>query len=152
LLVLPYHRSEPKTQRVCQVDQMKRILAIETDNIEELHTENPQISYIATKEIVHMVFEIVGHIIVSFCGVIEKHALRFVCKQLHKISHSCSSRQNDFFLFDSLRESKPRRRRIFDSTKTRVSIFSLVASRGHLEIEGFALDFKVVESMFFKNF
>jgi hypothetical protein len=105
---------------------MKRILAIETDDMEKLHTENPQISYIETKEIVHMTFEIVGHIIVLFCSVIEKHALRFVCKQFHKISHSCSSKQNDFFCAQ----------RFFDSAKTKVSIFSLVVSRGHLEIEG----------------
>jgi hypothetical protein len=125
---------------VCQIDQMKRILAIETDNIEKLHTENPQISYTETKEIVQMTFEIVGHIIVFFCGVIEKHALRFVCKQFHKISHSSGSNQNDFFFFDSRSEAKFRQRRIFDSSGTKISIFGLATSQGHLKIEGFALE------------
>jgi hypothetical protein len=40
------------------------------------------------------------HKIVLYCNIIEKHVLRFVCKQLHQISHECGSIQDNFFFTD----------------------------------------------------
>jgi hypothetical protein len=65
------------------------------------------------------------HKIVLYCSVIEKHTLRFVCKQLHQISHKCGSIQNGNFFF-------------VDSTQTKntrcTSIFSIAAQEGYLNI------------------
>jgi hypothetical protein len=37
--------------------------------------------------------------IVEYCGIIEKHVLRFVCKKFYKISHKCGSIQESSFFF-----------------------------------------------------
>jgi hypothetical protein len=36
---------------------------------------------------------------VSFCGIIEKHMSRFICKKIHQIAHKCGLKQEggDFF-------------------------------------------------------
>jgi hypothetical protein len=63
--------------------------------------------------------------IVLYCGVIERHILRFVCKQLHQISHKCSSTQEDIF-FCALR--------FVDPIQKKNSFFCLIAEQGYLNI------------------
>jgi hypothetical protein len=62
------------------------------------------------------------HKIEIYRGVIENHTLRFVCKQLHQISHKYGSIQNEgnFFFVGSIQEKIP--------------IFSIAAERGYLNI------------------
>jgi hypothetical protein len=48
-------------------------------------------------------------LIESFCEIIEKHVLRFVCKKFHQIAHKFGSKQKEedslFFFVDKNQDS-----------------------------------------------
>jgi hypothetical protein len=94
---------------------MKRILVVKT-NEEKLHTKRLRMSCDETRTTILQTIPIeVIHIIVICCGTIEKHILRFICKQFHKISHKCGSTQEVSFAWD-------------------INICTYAASNGYLEL------------------
>jgi hypothetical protein len=55
----------------------------------------------------------------SFCGIVERHVLRFVSKKIHQLAHKCGAIQDPNFWFE---------------TSDRVLIFFNAAKEGHLSI------------------
>jgi hypothetical protein len=103
---------------------MKRKLIEEAQSAKDILSLKP-IKRLRTSQRQHEFFfeEIPTEVIykiVEYCGIIEKHVLRFVCKRFHFISHKCNSIQegNSFFV-DSFNNA---------------SIITFAAKQGYLNI------------------
>jgi hypothetical protein len=115
-------------------NQMEHNLSLVRSNEKDLHLKELKINSDETKMIFQMIPEEVIYKILFFCGIVEKYALRFVCKQLHIFAHKCSFKQNLFFFADKITNE--------------ISIFTIAARFGYLDIlkwmnQCFPIDFNL---------
>jgi hypothetical protein len=104
---------------------------------EEVYPEKLLINYNKIKATFQTTPTEIIYNIIFFCGIIEKHALRFVCKQFHQIVHKCGSEEGNFFFIDKdRRETEEWKPSFFDEARIvyEITVVTLAIKLGYLDI------------------
>jgi hypothetical protein len=143
---------------------MKRALQTTEPNKDEreIYVKKLRINNIKPGTILEIIPMELLVLIGSFCEIIEKHVLRFVCKKFYQIAHKSGSKQNkeDFFFVNKNQDSNrdmrsetyiekisfardnviclpgtiPKKRDADSFSRRKISIFTIVIKRGYLDI------------------